>query len=67
MAVLFAHVTAVTMDAQRRILKDAYVAVEGTRIVSVGTQRPRGRSGGSLTGPGRRSCPALSTPTPICP
>ena len=42
MSVLLEHVTAVTMDEERRILKDAYVAVEGTKIASVGTQRPRG-------------------------
>ena len=42
MSVLFEHVTAVTMDEERRILKDAYVAVEGTKITSVGTQRPQG-------------------------
>ena len=32
MSVLLEHVTAVTMDEERWILKDAYVAVEGTKI-----------------------------------
>ena len=42
MSILFTDVTAVTMDPAQPVLKDAYVAVEGTKIVSVGTQRPAG-------------------------
>ena len=40
MAILLEHVTAVTMDEERRVLKDAFVAVEGTKIASVGLERP---------------------------
>lgn len=42
MAILFTNVTAVTMDPARPVLTDAFVAVEGTRIASVGTVRPAG-------------------------
>ena len=42
MSVLFTNVTAVTMDPARPALKDAFVAVEGTKIASVGTERPQG-------------------------
>ncbi len=42
MAILFTNVTAVTMDPARPVLTDAFVAVEGTKIASVGTVRPAG-------------------------
>ena len=42
MSTLFTNVTAVTMDPANPILHNAYVAVEGTSIASVGTQRPEG-------------------------
>ena len=42
MSVLFENVTAVTMDSANPVLKDAFVAVEGTKIASVGTERPAG-------------------------
>ena len=42
MAILFQNVTAVTMDPARPELKNAFVAVEGTKIASVGTVRPAG-------------------------
>ena len=42
MSVLFANVTAVTMDPAQPVLENAFVAVEGTKIVSVGTVRPEG-------------------------
>ena len=42
MSVLFEHVTAVTMDQERRILKDAYVAVEGTQDRLRGDPAPPG-------------------------
>lgn len=42
MSILFEHVTAVTMDGANPMLKDAYVAVEGTDISYVGTARPDG-------------------------
>ena len=42
MTTLFEHVTAVTMDREIPVIQDAYVAVEGTKIASVGTEPPRG-------------------------
>ena len=42
MSILFENVTAVTMDPAQPVLKDAFVAVEGTKIASVGTERPAG-------------------------
>ena len=59
MSVLFAHVTAVTMDSERRIWRDAYVAVEGTRIASVGTQRPQGEFDRVIDGSGRVLMPGF--------
>ena len=42
MSILFANVTAVTMDPANPVIKNAFVAVEGTKIASVGTGRPAG-------------------------
>ena len=42
MSILFTNVTAVTMDPQAPLLKDAFVTVEGTKIASVGSRRPAG-------------------------
>ena len=42
MSVLFTNVTVLTMDGSRTPLKNAFVAVEGEKIVSVGQERPRG-------------------------
>ena len=43
MSVLFTNVTAVTMDPAAPLLRDAFVAVEGTQIASVGSVRPDGQ------------------------
>ncbi len=59
MSVLFEHVTAVTMDGERRVLKNAYVAVEGTKIASVGTVRPQGEFDRVVDGAGRVLMPGL--------
>ena len=59
MSVLLEHVTAVTMDEERRILKDAYVAVEGTKIASVGTQRPQGAFDRVIDGAGKVLMPGF--------
>ena len=59
MSVVFEHVTAVTMDEERRILKDASVAVEGTKISSVGTVRPQGEFGQVVDGTGKVLMPGL--------
>ena len=42
MSILFTNVTAVTMDPAQPLLNSAYVSVEGTKIASVGTERPAG-------------------------
>lgn len=43
MSLLFEHVTVLTMDESRTPLKDAFVAVDGEKIVWVGAQRPQGQ------------------------
>jgi len=42
MAILFQNVTAVLMDDGRSVLKNAFVAVEGGKVASVGPVRPKG-------------------------
>ena len=42
MSILFTNVTAVTMNPDAPVLKDAFVLVEGTGISYVGTQAPEG-------------------------
>ncbi|MBO5727115.1 MAG: amidohydrolase family protein [Oscillospiraceae bacterium] len=42
MSVLFTNAIVLTMDASRTPLKNAFVGVEGERIVFVGTSRPQG-------------------------
>lgn len=59
MSVLFAHVTAVTMDPAQPVLENAFVAVEGTKIVSVGTQRPQGEFDRVVEGQGKVLMPGL--------
>ena len=59
MSVLLEHVTAVTMDEERRVLHDAYVCVEGTRIASVGTQRPQGTFDRVIDGTGKVLMPGF--------
>ena len=53
MSVLFANVTAVTMDPAQPVLENAFVAVEGTKIVSVGTVRPEGTFDRVVEGKGK--------------
>ena len=59
MAILLEHVTAVTMDEERRVLKDAFVAVEGTKIASVGLERPEGTFDRVIDGTGKVLMPGL--------
>ena len=59
MSVLFQHVTVLTMDPAQPLLKDAYVAVEGTTIASVGTQRPQGEFDRVVDGKGQVLMPGL--------
>ena len=42
MSTLFQNVTAILMDADRTVLQNAFVAVKGGKISSVGPQRPTG-------------------------
>ena len=42
MSTLFTHVTALLMDDGLTTLQDGFVAVEGTHIAYVGTERPEG-------------------------
>ena len=59
MSILFEHVTAVTMDPAQPVLKDAFVAVEGTKIASVGGVRPRGDFDRVVDGTGQALMPGL--------
>ena len=52
MKILFRNVTAVTMDPARPVLQNACVAVEGTRIASVGQEHPRGEFDRVIDGQG---------------
>ena len=42
MSILFTNATAVAMDPAQPLLKDVFVAVEGSKIASVGAARPAG-------------------------
>ena len=59
MSLLLEHVTAVTMDSAQPVLKDAFVAVEGTKIASVGTARPQGEFDRVIDGTGKVLMPGL--------
>ena len=59
MSILFENVTAVTMDPAQPVLKDAFVAVEGTRIASVGAQRPAGEFERAVDCAGKVMMPGL--------
>ena len=59
MSVLFQNVTVLTMDPAQPLVKNAYVAVEGTIITSVGAQRPRGEFDRVVDGEGQVLMPGL--------
>ena len=59
MSVLFADVTALTMDPALPLVKHAFVAVEGSRITWVGTARPRGDFDRVVDGRGKVLMPGL--------
>lgn len=59
MKILLQNVTAVTMDPAQPVLKDAFVAVEGTKIASVGTARPQGEFDRVIDGTGKVLMPGL--------
>ena len=59
MSVLFQNVTAVLMDDARTVLNNAFVAVEGTAISYVGTQRPEGTFEQVIDGTGKVLMPGF--------
>lgn len=59
MAILFKNVTAVLMDGSHTVLPNAFVAVEGTGITSVGTSRPSGDFTREIDGRGGILMPGL--------
>ena len=59
MNTLFEHVTAVLMDEAHTILPDAYVAVEGSKIQSVGQERPAGSFDQVIDGTGQVLMPGI--------
>ena len=59
MSVLFTNVTVLTMDGSRTPLRDAFVAVEGSVITYVGTQRPAGAWDREVDGRGRVLLPGF--------
>lgn len=67
MSILIHNCTAVLMDEAGTVLPNAYVVVEGTKIRSVSTQRPWAPLRSRSTARATCSCPALSTPTAMCP
>ena len=71
MNTLFQNVTAVLMDPAHTVLQNAFVAVEGGRIASVGAQRPEGSfdrvidGRGGILMPGLVNCHAHTAMTPM--
>ena len=59
MSILIHNCTAVLMDQAGTVLPGAYVAVEGTRIVSVGTVRPQGTFDQEIDGKGNVLMPGF--------
>lgn len=59
MSILFKNVTAVLMDDANTVLDDAFVLVDGLRIVFVGTERPQGAFAEEIDGRGNVLMPGL--------
>ena len=59
MSILIHNCTAVLMDAAGTVLPNAWVAVEGTRITSVGAVRPEGRFDQEIDGRGNVLMPGF--------
>ncbi len=59
MSILIHNCTAVLMDQAGTVLPGAYVAVEGTKIVSVGTVRPQGTFDQEIDGRGNVLMPGF--------
>ena len=71
MSTLFQNVTAILMDADRTVLQNAFVAVKGGKISSVGPQRPTGSydrvidGQGGILMPGLVNCHTHTAMTPM--
>lgn len=59
MSTLFSNVTALLMDDARTVLPNAYVLVEGGKIVSVSQTRPQGFDGKQVNGGGKVLMPGF--------
>lgn len=59
MSTLFSNVTAVLMDETHTLLPNAYVQVEGGKIVYVGQERPKGFDGVQINGGGKVLMPGF--------
>lgn len=59
MSILFEHITVLPMDGTRTVLKNAFVAVEGTKISYVGTEAPEGDFGRRIDGTGKVLLPGF--------
>ncbi len=59
MKTLFSNVTAVLMDELGTVLQNAFVAVDGTAITHVGTERPQGTFDREVDGTGKILMPGL--------
>ncbi len=59
MSILFSNVTAVLQDSVHTVLPNAFVAVEGGKIASVGTDRPQGSFEREIDGRGGILMPGL--------
>ena len=59
MSILIQNVTAVLLDESRTVLPNAFVAVEGTTITSVGDRRPEGTFDRVIDGTGKVLMPGL--------
>lgn len=59
MTTLIHNCTALLMDEKETVLKDAFVAVEGTKITSVGTVRPEGDFDQTIDASGHVLMPGL--------
>ena len=59
MSILFEHITVLPMDGKRTVLKNAFVAVEGTKISYVGTEAPEGDFARRIDGTGKVLMPGF--------
>ena len=67
MSILIHNCTAVLMDEAGTVLPNAYVVVEGTTFAPSAPSAPGAPLRSRSTARATCSCPALSTPTAMCP